>query len=164
MFKAKVTLVKFDKRGYLKKLDKEMTETTKEAARGWLQVVTTIIPIWSRASIGTFKELADKVGYPLVLGAHISKKDRLPLGLSTGRGGLKLSDTSWHFYYETDLRYLAFNEFNTAKAGDVSGWFSTHRVGPGPYRFQDAGAAAFTSFAAQVKLPNPISFINPKRI
>lgn len=164
-FTSKVTLIEFDRQGFLERLNQEMTEATKEAARSWLRTVLVNIPTWSRASRATFNELSEAVGYNLTFGPLVAYVDRLSLGLQTGRGGLQIKDNkSWHFFYETDLHYLAWNEFNTATQGDGSGWFSRHRSGPGPYRFQAAGAADFNSFAANVKLPNPIEFINPKRI
>jgi hypothetical protein len=164
-FKAKVSLIKLDKRGFINHLNEEMTETTKEAAKSWLRTVVVNIPIWSRASIATFNALAESVGFPLNVGTPVSNVDRLGLGLSTGRGGLRIEkNKSWKFFYETDLRYLAWNEFNKPKKGDGSGWYSTHRDGPGPLRFIDSGTADFESFSKEVKLPNPIEFISPQRI
>lgn len=164
-FKAQVNLVNFDKRRFLDHFNDQMTEVSKEAARKWLKVVTVLIPIWSRASIATFNELAEKVGYPLNVGTPVARIDRLSLGLQTGRGDLIVEKNKrWGFFYETDLRYLAWNEFNKAVRGDGSGWYSAHRDGPGPLRFQAAGAAEFESFAREVRLPNPIEFIRPKRI
>ena len=164
-FKARVSLVRFDKRGFLNNLDSEMTDLTKEAAQSWLRTVVVNIPIWSRASIATFNALAEAVGFPLNVGTPVSNVDRLSLGLQTGRGGLRIEkNKSWKFFYETDLRYLAWNEFNKAVKGDGSGWYSTFRDGPGPLRFLDAGTADFESFAREAKLPNPIEFISPERI
>ena len=164
-FTAKIYLIEFDKRGYLDKLDEKMTETVKESGKVWLRTVLGLIPTWSRASRATFEHLAEALGVGVSYGPVLSNKDRLSLGLQTGKGGLKIAkNRSYYFWYETDLRYLAFNEFNEAVAGDVSGWFSTHRGGPGPYRFQAAGAAEFLSFAQNVKLPNPLEYIKPQRL
>jgi len=164
-FKAKVNLVNFNKRGFLDHFNTRMTEVSKEAAISWLKTVTVIIPIWSRASIATFNQLAESVGFPLNVGISVASVDRLSLGLQTGRGGLIIEkNQKWGFFYETDLRFLAWNEFNKATRGDGSGWYSAHRDGPGPLRFQAAGAADFESFAREVRLPNPIEFISPKRI
>lgn len=164
-FTSEVYLIDFDMDGYLSKLDSHMVETTKEAARKWLRTVVRLIPIWSRASIATFNELSEAVGFPINLGTNISFKDRLSLGLSTSSGGLKVDKfKSYHFFYQTDLRYLAWNEFHKAVKGDGSGWFSSHRDGPGPYRFQDAGAREFESFSQEVMLPNPTSFISGRKL
>ena len=165
VFKAKVNLVVFSKREFLNHLDDVMTQNAKDAAKSWLKTVTVLIPIWSRASIATFNELAENVGFDLKVGTSVAATDRLGLGLSTGRGDLIIEKNKrWGFFYETDLRYLAWNEFNKAKKGDGSGWYSSHRDGPGPLRFLEAGNNDFESFAREVKLPNPIEFISPKRL
>lgn len=163
-FTSKVYLIDFDKKAFKESLDQHMIEVTKEAARKWLEVVVRIIPIWSRASIATFNELSEAVGFPLNVGIHKSYKDRLPLGLQTGRGGLKIEKLkSYHFFYETDLRYLAWNEFHHAVKGDGSGVFA-RLLNPGPYKFQEAGANEFESFSREVKLPDPTIFIIGKKI
>jgi len=157
--------VKFDKRAYLALLKKEMEENTREAAKKWLTTVLGIIPTWSKASRATFEELAAFAGMTVTYGPLIAKKDRFSLGRSTGRGGPDYRQKhTYYFFYETDLRYLKWNEFNKATKGDESNWFSTHRDGPGPYRFTVAGAAEFESFAREVKLPNPISFVTGKKL
>jgi len=142
-----------------------MTQVTKDAAISWLTVVLAIIPTWSRASRATFNELAEAVGFPLTFGPVRSRKDRLNLGLSTSRGGLDTTSTSWHFFYETDLRYLEYNEFNKVIFGEAPNVFSrSGLINPTPYNFQEAGLADFKSFAAGVRLPNPFLFISPKLI
>jgi hypothetical protein len=140
-----------------------MTETVKEAARSWLRTVTAIVPVWSRASRATFSELANAVGFNIQYGPY-SGPDRLLTGLQAGRGGLLITKKkAWLFYYETDLRWLVWNNFNNAVAGDGSGIFSRLRQ-PTPYRFEVAGKADFESFAKTVKLPNPRKFIKRKKI
>jgi len=164
-FVATTYLIKFDKKAYLAHLKEEMEENAREAAAKWLKVVLMIIPTWSRASRATFEELAAFAGIDVSYGPVLSDKDRFQLGRSTGRGGPDFQKkNSYYFYYETDLRYLKWNEFNKATKGDGSNWFSTHRQGPGPYRFIDAGKAEFESFAQEVKLPNPMKFIEGKKI
>lgn len=162
-FKAEVSLIDFDLAGYKKALKTEMTNKTREAGRVWLARVLVIIPTWSRASRATFEALAQAVGFNITYGPQKSRKDRLVLGLQTGRGGLEITSESWHFFYETDLRYLAFNEFNNATPGPPPQPFGelTH---PTPYHFQDAGRNAFEAFAAKVRLPDPMQFIKPKKI
>lgn len=162
-FRAQVSLVEFDRNGYLKELDDRMRENVMEAARSWLRTVLVIIPTWSRASRATFAELANAVGYAVTYGPIRSKKDRLILGLQTGRGGVDFKKGSWHFFYETDLRYLAYNEFNRVIVGQAPNVFKG-LINPTPYKFQEAGRADFESFSKNIKLPNPIEFIRPKRI
>ena len=164
-FKSEVFQVSFNKRGWRAALNREMKETTKEAARKWLTVVTGIIPTWSRASLATFSKLAASVGFPIPFGsvASTAPGDRSSLGKTNSDGGLMFEKESWHFFYETDLQYLVWNEFNVAVKGDGSGIYSSLKR-PTPYRFQQAGANEFESFAREVKFPNPGKFIKGKKI
>lgn len=164
-FTRQVSLVSLDLRGYRSRLRGFLEETTKEAARSWLRTVMIIIPTWSRASRATFEELAEAVGFRIQYGPVLSREDRLTLGLSTGHGGLESKATTCHFFYSTDLRYLAYNEFNRVVYGIAPNVFSRSGLNnPTPYRFQEAGLADFNSFAANVLLPNPYEFITPKRL
>lgn len=165
-FRSQVRLIDFDLRGYRQQLDARMTEIVKEAARSWLRTVLVIIPTWSRASRATFNELAEAVGFNLTFGPIRSREDRLSLGLSTGKGGLDIKPgRSWHFFYETSLRYLAYNEFNRVVFGRAPNVFSRSGLtNPTPYRFQEAGARDFQSFSEQILLPSPIEFIRGRRI
>jgi hypothetical protein len=157
----------FDKQAWMAELDRHLVEATKEGARKWLRTVLIIIPVWSEASHATFNELAEAVGFPISLGNSVSQfGDRRLLGYQTGRGGLDLKGRkqgNFYFFYETDLRYLAWNEYNKAVRGDGSGVWGRLR-NPGPYKFQEAGANEFLSFAENVRLPSPMKFIKPKRL
>lgn len=165
-FHSRVNLIQFDRKRYVADVDEYMTEQTREAARSWLRVVLQIIPTWSGASRATFSHLAEEVNFPLTFGPIRSKEDRLLLGLSTSRGGLQIErGTSWHFFYETDLRYLAYNELNKVIFGQAPNVFSrSGLIHPTPYRFQDAGRADFLNFAKGVRLPDPALFITGRRI
>jgi hypothetical protein len=164
-FTRQVSLINFDRKAFENHLQQRMTETVREAARSWLTTVLLIIPTWSRASRATFEELAEAVGFRVTYGPIRSREDRLVLGLSTGRGGLKVTKTSWHFFYETELRYLAYNEYHHVIYGQAPNVFSrSGLINPTPYRFQEAGQADFRSFSQNVRLPNPIEFITPKRL
>ena len=162
-WKKKLVLIEFDRKAYMATLKKEMTNKTREAGRVWLARVLVIIPTWSRASRATFEALAQAVGFNITYGPQKSRRDRLILGLQTGRGGLEITATSWHFFYETDLRYLAYNEFNNASPGPPPQPFG-QLLNPTPYHFQDAGREAFERFADGVRLPNPGDFLVPKRL
>lgn len=164
-FQTQINLISLDLKGYQDAVDAEMKKQIIEAARSWLRTVLMIIPTWSRASRATFTELANAVGFTLTFGPQLSRKDRTSLGRATGRGGLDLKPTSWHFFYETDLQYLAYNEFNRVIFGEAPNVFSrTGLRNPTPYRFQEAGKADFESFAQNVRLPNPMAFIKGRRI
>src|SRR5690606_12236487 len=123
-FTAEIYQIHFDRRAYEKYLQEVMAETVKEAARSWLRTVLVIIPTWSRASRATFEELANAVGFDISYGPIRSKEDRLILGLTTGRGGVENKKTSWHFFYETNLEYLTYNEYNRVIYGVAPGVFS----------------------------------------
>lgn len=163
-FKSDVRLIDFDLRAYKNRLDDFLREEIVESARSWLRTVLVIIPTWSRASRATFEALANEVGFNVTYGPRLSKKDRLPLGLSTSTGGLQITKfKSYHFFYETNLRYLAFNNLNRAIKGVAPGVFAG-LIHDTPYKFTEAGAEDFKSRSAQIKLPNPMDFIKGKRI
>lgn len=164
-FNASVNLIKLDLRGYQKELDSHMRSEVTDAARSWLTTVLTIVPTWSKASRATFEALGNAVGFTITYGPQRSRENRKALGESTGRGGLTVTKTSWHFYYETDLRYLAYNELNQAIPGKAPGLFSRSGLtNPTPYKFQEAGKADFESIAKNVLLPSPMDFIKGERI
>lgn len=165
-FTATAYLVKFDKKAWLSKLHSDMVEQTKEGAKLWLKTVLYNIPVWSEASHATFTELAKAVGFPIALGNSISPYgSRRALGRSTGSGGLKINKSkgNYFFFYETSLAYLVWNEYHRAVKGDGSGIFYKLR-NPTPYHFQKAGQAEFESFAANVRLVNPLKYISGKKI
>jgi len=164
-FNAQISIIDFNLRGFRRALDQEMQENTKDAARSWLRTVLVIIPTWSRASRATFEKLASAVGYNVTYGPLRSRQDRASLGRSESEGGVDFTPTSWHFFYETDLRYLAYNEFNRVVFGQAPNVFSRSGLtNPTPYRFQDAGMADFQSFSSNIILPSPIEFIRGRRI
>jgi hypothetical protein len=163
-FTPDIKLISFDYAGYKTEFDLRMTEITKDAARSWLRTVLVIIPTWSRASRATFEALANEVGFNITYGPQRSREDRLILGLSTGRGGLDIAKLKkYTFFYETDLRYLAYNEMNNAIPGPPPQPFG-RLLNPTPYNFREAGKNDFMSFARNIRLPSPIDFITPKQI
>lgn len=163
-FNAQVFLIDFDLTGYKAKLDRDLKEITVEAGRSWLRTVLVNIPTWSRASRATFEALAGELGVSISYGPILSKKDRFGLGRSTGKGGLKIvPGKTYHFFYETSLRYLAYNEANAAVAGAPPKPFG-RLIHPTPYNFVENGQKDFKSFSETIKLPSPIDFIRGKRI
>ena len=162
-FTAQLQRIDFDLRGYLGALDAKMEEVTKEAARSWLRTVLDIIPTWSRASRATFEALAREVGFNVTYGPLIARKDRTSLGRSTGSGGIETRGDGYFFTYETDLRYLEYNEFNAATPGPPPQPFGTLR-NPTPYNFLEAGRNDFESFTRTVRLPDPSLFISGRPI
>ena len=161
---ADLKTLDFDIRSYKSELDRFLKEETKDAARSWLRTVLVIIPTWSRASRATFEALANEVGFNVTYGPQRSREDRLILGLKTGRGGLEIKAfKSYHFFYESDLKYLAYNNQNFATPGPAPQPFGKLR-NPTPYKFTDAGKNDFESRSFGIRLPSPLQFITGKRI
>jgi len=67
------------------------------------------------------------------------------------------------FVYETDLRYLAYNEYNAAVAGPFPQPFSNN-VRFTPYHFQSRAAEAWQAIAKTAKLPNPYRYLAKRKI
>lgn len=141
---------------------KEMEEEIREAARDWLRTVIAIVPVWSRASHATFKPLADEVGFVIPTQPLIARKDRSDLGERESVGRLEISNDSFHFVYETNLRYLAFNEFNSVSPGDPGVFSSTGLKNPTPYNFTGQAADQFRQRTPQ--LPNPFQFLRARSL
>lgn len=160
---ADLKTLSIDRTKYDRALNTHMVERTRKAGQVWLARVLIIIPTWSRASRATFESLAQAVGFNITYGPQRSRKDRLLLGLQTGRGGLDRGKFAWHFFYETDLRYLAYNELNAATPGSPPQPFGELKE-PTPYNFQDAGRDAFEAFATTVRLPNPYEYLKIKQL
>lgn len=156
--------IDFDLKSYRGALDAQMREVTRQAARSWLRTVLDIIPTWSKASRATFEALAKEIGFTITYGPLIARKDRSALGRATGRGKLEFNEgLDYFFVYETDLRYLEYNEFNSATPGPPPQPFGELK-NPTPYRFLEAGENDFRSFARIIKLPDPALFISGKKI
>ena len=148
-----------DVKAYKEAVTKHLEEEIKEAAKLWLSVtVATIIPSWSNASKATFEELARAVGTSIHYGPQLSRKDRKPLGLSTGTGGYEAYDAEASFWYTSSLRYLAFNDQNVATPGRPPRPF-TELKNATPYNFTEKGREAFERFAKTVRLPNPFMYM-----
>ena len=158
--KFTVSVIDIDISGYKRELKERMTEELKEAAKDWIMTALSIIPVWSRASHSTFKPLADAVGYAVPAGPLVARKDRSDLGESTSSGRLEFEDDKFFFVYETNLRYLAFNEFNSASKGEnnVFAGLSTST----PFNFTKIAGDQFLQ--RMTELPSLIPFIRGKRI
>lgn len=163
-FKTNFRTIGFAGRIYENELDRFLTEEITEAAKSWLTTVLVIIPTWSRASRATFEALAAEVGFNVTYGPILSRKDRRSLGKSESDGGLEIRKfDSYKFFYETNLRYLAFNEANRATPGSPPRPFGelTHDT---PYNFLDAGRRDFESRVEAIKLPSVRKFFRSQRI
>ena len=151
--------LKLDVTAYEHDLRRYLTERMLKSGRIWLETATeaTPIPTWSGASRSTFQNLASALGTTVAIGPIVSKKDRTDLGRSTGEGGTIIQGgktQKYQFYYGTSLRYLVYNEYNTATRGRPPQPYS-NSVRYTPYHFQEKARAAWEKFAGTVKLPNP---------
>lgn len=162
-FTTQLQKIDFDLKGYLKVLDASMEEHTQRAARSWLYTVLQIIPTWSGASRATFEALGSSVGFTVTYGPQRARLNREYLGRMASRGGVEKQGSQTYFYYETDLRYLEYNEFNRATPGAPPRPYGYLR-NPTPYRFLEAGAKDFKSYVKTVRLPNPSLFISGRPI
>lgn len=159
-FKVNFKAIQLDLQGAVNEMHQYLTERTKKSGQHWLAAATEPIPTWSGASRSTFQQLARAVGTSVPIGPQLSRKNRVPLGLATGRGGLVVSkvDGKYYFFYETDLRYLAYNEYNKAVKGMPPQPFSNN-VRHTPYGFQRRGEKAWKAFVEKTMLPNPYKHI-----
>jgi hypothetical protein len=144
---------------YLRKLN-------KRAGQAWLDAVInkTPIPTWSGASRATFQKLASDLGTTVPIGPIRSRKNRTALGRSTSTGsGVVESKDFVGFVYETDLRYLAYNEYNHATKGAPPRPFS-NKVRFTPYNFLGTGYLAWIKVAEKADIPDPYKFITKRKL
>jgi len=160
--KFRATLVKFelDLANYKRDVIKHLTLKNKLAGQRWLgaAVIRLPLPTWSGATRATFQKLAQELDYSVPIGPIVARKSRVPLGLSTSVGsGVVIDKTRWYFgfKYESSLRYLAYNEFNTAIPGPPPQPRGRLKQKT-PYGFQVKGLKAWLAFASIVRLPNPM--------
>lgn len=148
-----------DLAAYQRDVKEKLHSEIEMAARAWLYAtVVTKIPSWSNASKATFEALARAVGTSITYGPQLSRKNRKPLGLSNGTGGVELKGYTASFYYNTTLRYLAYNEHNVATPGLPPQPFSSLKHST-PYNFLESGQKAFKEFVKTIELPSPYRYL-----
>lgn len=148
-----------------KALAQEMEEEIKDAAKDWLKTAISIVPVWSRASQATFRPLADAVGFAIPPRPLVAPEDRSSLGRTTSSGGLDIDANvgKFFFFYETNLRYLAFNEFNHAEFPNAGIFSPKGLKTPTPFNFTGQAADQFRARKAP-QLPNPLKFFTGRKI
>jgi len=154
--------VNIDINAWNRQMRKDMEEEIKDAGRDWLATVIAIVPVWSRASHATFSHLADAVGFSIPTQPLVAKKDRSGLGRSESSGGLEITKNTFHFTYETSLRYLAFNEFNHAEFPHGGIFSPTGLKTPTPFNFTGKAAEQFKERTPE--LTNPFNFIKGRKL
>lgn len=160
--KFQLKSIKLDINAWKRQLKIEMEEQTKEAARDWLATVIAIVPIWSRASHATFKPLADTVGFVIPTFPLVARKDRSNLGERESMGRLELTPDTFHFVYETNLRYLSANEFMHVEHPDHGIFSPLGLKTPTPFNF--TGQAAEQFMKRTPELPNPFDFLRTQKL
>ena len=151
-FTGSLVTLQFTLSDYQKRLHEHLSNEIAHAAFVWLEAVLSEIPTWSGASRATFLRLAREVEY--VLSISPTTLNRIPYGQRHGDGEVTADPAKgvYTFRYETTLRWLVHNEFNSPDSDPAV----FHRLlKPGPYHFQQKGQAAFSKFASDVRLPSP---------
>jgi hypothetical protein len=92
--------------------------TIRESLESWLRVALDTITIWSGASHHTFADVARIVGTVIVAPPVQGAPDGSLLGLATGDAALiqGQGEDWWSFTYDTSLRHLIQNEFQSTFA------------------------------------------------
>jgi hypothetical protein len=165
MFKWKAKLVqpRLDLSKYRDALSKQLRETIGEAAFQWADAALAEIPTWSGASRATFLHLTREIGFPNVITPVVAS--RVPLGLSSSEGGIKIEssgDGKVYFFYSTTLDHLIYNEYTNANLFPDPTLLSQLK-NPGPYHFQEKAEVAFRRAAGDTILPDPKRFISTKQ-
>jgi len=165
-FTTDFTALSLDLRAYRKDMLNALRKWNSIAGTAWIRAAVdkTPIPTWSGASRATFQKLARELGTSVPIGPIRAPKSRVSLGARTSSGsGVVEKGEYVGFVYETDLRYLAYNEYNRAVAGKPPQPFS-NRVRFTPYRFQSRAEAAWRRYAREVKLPNPWAHLTRRKM
>lgn len=167
-FKTAFYSINFDTLGYARDLLKYLQDINEKAGQAWIDTAVnqTPIPTWSGASRATFSKLAQELGTSVPIGPIRAKKDRISLGKSSALGsGVVENKAKGYvgFVYETNLSYLAYNEYNLATAGPPPQPFSNN-VRFTPYNFQSRAQAAWLKVARTAKLPNPLRHLKKRKI
>ena len=160
--------ITFDEAEYKKALLNKMRELNERAGSAWIDTAVnkTPIPTWSGASRATFQKLAKELGTSVPIGPIVADKNRVSLGRSSSSGSGVVEDRK-NFYigfnYETDLRYLRYNEYHHATAGPPPRPFS-NAVRFTPYKFQEKAEQAWRKEAKDAKAPNPLPYLHKRKM
>lgn len=158
--------IKLNVNSYKKELLKYLRKINERAGQAWINEVVnnTPIPTWSGASRATFQKLAIELNTSVPIGPIKSRKDRTGLGQATSTASGVIEDGFYvGFKYQTNLRYLRYNEYNRATAGPSPQPFS-NKVRFTPYGFQDRGVKVWQEIAKTAELPDPYKYMSRKKI
>lgn len=168
---AELYSIELDSELYMKVLLNTLRNANERAGKAWIQAAAnqTPIPTWSGASRGTFIKLAKQLGTSIAIGPiRKGVKKAVNLGVySASASGVVEKRTKGELYigfvYDTVLRHLAYNEYNSPVAGKYPKPFS-NKVRYTPYRFQSRAEAAWQVEASKVKLPNPYTYLKKRKL
>jgi hypothetical protein len=167
-FKFDFYSMNLDLVAYLRATIKDLRSYNERAGQAWINAAVrlTPIPTWSGASRATFQKLAAELGTTVPIGPIRSKRDRTSLGRASSVGSGVIEDKRKAyvgFVYETDLRYLAYNEYNMAVAGLPPQPYSNN-VRFTPYNFQSRAQVAWLAVAQTAKLSNPYRYLTKRKM
>lgn len=148
-FTATLQLPFIDNRAFLKSLDETLTDLLTESITAWLQVSTTVVPVWSGAARSTFRDLASRINFSFSTHPVSSAPDRRALGTSQGFSELEIDKKRgiYGFTYITTLDHLIENETSVASIDE----FLHVKT---PYNFRDKAARAWEDVAANAEIPD----------
>ena len=159
-FRGTFELLSFDLNSYHERLDAYFEREVLEGARRFLGVATTNIPVWSGASLGTFKPLAREANYPILLSSQPGARNSSPPPTSVGEIVTDKRRGLYSFEYSTDLAHLVFNEFHNANITPDATLFG-RLLTPGPYGAMAKGQQAVRR--QMLKRPSRRFGVNSKR-
>lgn len=151
---------------YRKAMLNALRNLNERAGQAWIDAAVnqTPIPTWSGASRATFQKLAGELGTTVPIGPIRARKSRVSLGKVTSAGSGVVERKGYAgFVYETDLRFLAYNEYNKAVAGSPPRPYSNN-VRFTPYNFQSRAYSAWKKVAATAKLPAPYHYLTRRKM
>lgn len=166
-FKATFNIPTLDLTQWKSKVSIQITDALEKGVIAWLNAATAPVPVWSGASLATFKPLAQRVNFvlsisPTTIGSQLGLGPNVGAAKSTGRFFGDPKKGEFFAEYSTNLDHLVFNEFANANTGADPKVFARLR-NPGPYNFQIAGNNAFRQAVGAVRLPFP-KLTSKKRI
>jgi hypothetical protein len=138
---ADLELLKFDLKKYKAQLHRHFEEEIVELAKVFLNAATANIPVWSGASLSTFKPLADKANFSLVISPVPRARNSSPTPTNVGEITADKKRFVYSFEYETNLAHLVYNEFNDANLIPDATIFA-RLLSPGPYGSMAKGLSA----------------------
>jgi len=169
-WKPKLYKITFDLEGYRKRLVRFLRDANVKAGRKWVRAAAndTPIPTWSGASRGTFLKLSYQLGLRLPIGQIMGPKKEVNIGVySATASGIveKLTKNELYvgFVYDTVLRHLVYNEYNSPVPGKYPKPYS-NRVRFTPYGFQSRAYDAWQESASKFEFPSTTRYFKRKKI